>query len=217
MITSTIKTNDTIQIKSWTTPVSKVPEKTVGKARLVHRKKYRGLYHFEGMKGFEYYEVTKPFHCTYLQRQNGKSKSWKTWMTDDPTHWTAMKELCKRIPAGRVLCAGLGLGLMVHHLVKRSDISLIRVVELSPDVIKLIKPTLPNDRRIEIVNANFYDYIRDAEIPDCILWDLGVGTPEETKGDFIFSYVQCKAAMPTVPLYQFGLRTADNFFGKEQL
>jgi hypothetical protein len=213
--TSTISNNDTLQFSGWQTPLTNIPAQTVGQARLRHIKKTRGIYHFEGMNGFEFYEVTKSFQCAYLQR-TGPRGGWHTWMTDDPLHWTSMKLLCNRLPAGRILCAGLGLGLMVHHLCGRKDISQIHVIELSQDVIDLIKPTLPKDKRIKITNANFYDYIRQEQAcaHDAVLWDLAVGTPAETKSDFLYAFVQVKAELPDIPLYQFGLRTADNIFGK---
>lgn len=215
MIATTIRENDTIQVRSWNTPLSSQPDRTVGQARLRHLRMTRGVYHFEGMKGFEYYQITKAFRCAVLERRKSTLGNWKTWMTDDPLHWTAMKTLCDRLPAGRVLAAGLGLGLMAHHLCRREDITKIRIIELSPDVISLISPTLPEDARIEVINANFYGYIQQPEAreTDSVLWDLAVGEKHETKNDLISAAIQCAAFLPGVPLYQFGLRTADHIFG----
>lgn len=216
MISTTIRPHDTIQIRSWLTPLTNLPDKTIGQARLRHTRKTRGTYLFEGMKGFEYYEVTNPIRCTYLERQ-GPRGGWHVWMTDDPTHWTHMKKLCDALPPGRILCAGLGLGLMVHHLVKRKDITQVHVIELAPDVIKLIQPTLPKDSRIKITNANFYDYIRRHKRRyDAILWDLAVGMAEETRGHFIHAFAQVMSELPGVPLYQFGLRKPGNIFGSNE-
>jgi hypothetical protein len=218
MTSSTIQPNDTIQIRSWRTPLTVVPDRTIGTARLRHARKYRGVYHFEGTKGFEYYQVRKPFVCTYLQRRNSsQGKGWRTWMTDDPLHWIAMRSLCLRLPAGKILCAGLGLGLMAHHLCKRADISRLRIVELSSDVIELISPTLPQDPRIEIINDDFYSYIRRPEAcdNDAVLWDLAVGNAKETIDHFKFAFAQVLAETG-LPLYQFGLRKWDHIFGTNE-
>lgn len=215
MRTTLFEPNDTIQIRSWRTPLTAAEARTVGEARLRHVRKTRGVYRFEGTKGFEFYQVTKPFSCAILERRkSSRGKSWQQWMTDDPLHWVAMRKLCNRLPAGRILVAGLGLGLMAHHLVRRRDIQRIQIVELSADVIQLISPTLPEDDRIEIKNDDFYNYIRrpSAKSNEAVLWDLAVGQPNETKDDFIYSFVQVAGNLG-LPLYQFGLRTTDNIFG----
>jgi len=133
-----------------------------------------------------------------------------------------MEELVERLPPGRVLCAGLGLGLMVHHLVNRPDIDEIHVVELSGDVIELVEPTLPGYGDVRVTRADFYAHIKDGGAAgyDSILWDLAVGTLEETAGGMALAQAAASAFAPGVPLFRFGMSESDDptvLFARELL
>lgn len=51
----------------------------------------------------------------------------KAWMVDDPVHWFTIQKLAATYH-GHVLCAGLGLGLIVHALSKNKKVKSITVV-----------------------------------------------------------------------------------------
>lgn len=202
-----------IDARDWRTPLTGTDERTVGHARLKADSYGRGHYRMEGTRGYEFYKVVKGrLPIMTLQRRHGRA--WKTWMVDDPLHWWGMGERVADLPAGSVLCAGLGLGLMVHHLVRRDDITDITVVEIDPDVIELITPTLPVDDRVRIVEADYYEYIAalpfmwDGELPlpDSVLWDLAVGSPDQTRSDFVKGQVLTTMSLPTAHLSMFGER-----------
>lgn len=201
----------------YRTPYTDAAERTVGSARL-SRSFYDPLflYRMEGMGGFEYFRPGEPLPCMALE-QIGDEGDWRVWMVDDPTHWIGTRELCGRMPAGRVLCAGLGLGLMVHHLVARDDITAVRVVEMSQDVIDLVRPHLPADPRVEIVCDDYYSHIAKGGAAgfDSIFWDLAVGDPQETRGEFVSGYASWVMFAQHARLFQFGLRDGgDHLFGK---
>jgi hypothetical protein len=200
------------QIDSWATPLTAAAAegRRVGGARLVQTH-YRGLYAADQVGDLDYYYAPHWLPVSDLQRRSGLRGGWRTWMVDDPKHWYGMKERADALPGGRILCAGLGLGLMLWHLTARADVSQIDVCEIDPDVIALMKPLIPDDSRIVLINEDYYRHIEwlnlHGQRPDAVLWDLAVGEPEETRDDLTRGYVMTKALLgPDVPLARFGLR-----------
>lgn len=191
---------------SWNTPMTGKRGR-VKRARL-HPSSYApAVFRMEGIGGYEIFEIVNGYLPLTAMQRREPDGSWKTWMIDDPLHWYGMKEKVEALPPGRILVAGLGLGLMVHHLVERADVTAVTVVELSPDVIALVQPTLPADPRITIVNDNYYAFIGETqEHWDGILWDLAVGGPEETRFDFIRAAATAEHYLPGAELHCFGLR-----------
>lgn len=57
---------------------------------------------------------------------------------------------------GHVLIAGLGLGMILHPIAAKSDVTKITVVEKSPDVVKLVGASLP--KKVEVVTADIFDW-----------------------------------------------------------
>lgn len=206
----------------WRTPLRDYAPRESGAARLVVKDQRKGYYPMEGALGFEYCRVRRaPLPVVVLERRDSDGShalrgapagdGWAEWMVDDPLHWYAMREAVERLQPGRLLVAGLGLGIMLRHLVARRDISQIVVCELDPDVISLIKPTLPDDDRVEIIEADYYEHIASVETepPDAILWDLAVGTRDQTRDQLAIAAALTRHFLPGVPLHRFGLRGGD--------
>lgn len=57
---------------------------------------------------------------------------------------------------GRVLINGLGLGLTVRMALDRPEVTRVDVVELHPDVARLVLPSLPEDPRLCLYLGNAY-------------------------------------------------------------
>jgi hypothetical protein len=57
---------------------------------------------------------------------------------------------------GHVLIAGLGLGMILHPMLKKQEVRSITVVEKYQDVIDLILPTLPRSRKLSIVRDDIF-------------------------------------------------------------
>lgn len=189
----------------WATPVQRLWGRVAGDARVIRNFYPQGFYRFEGTFGYELYEVKRRMPVSLLQRKMGGA--WRTWMVDDPLHWYAMGELVRQLPAGRILCAGLGLGLMLHHLVRRGDVPAITVVEVDPNVTQLVKPSLPSDPRIEIVHDDWEGFLSKASGRfDGVLWDLAVGSPVATAQDMTRAAFVHDQTLKGVPLLRFGLR-----------
>lgn len=191
----------------WETPLTGL-EREEGRARL-RELSYRknSYYPLHGVHDAGVYKIVDG-SMPVMELQVRDGRHWRTWMVDDPLHWFGMEEKVEDLPPGDALVAGLGMGLMLHHMSnRRPDIGRITVVERSPDVVKLIRPTLPEDSRVEIVVADFYEYIeRITDPPASVLWDLAVGAGEDPQvvRDFLVAKVKIAAALPGVPLFMFG-------------
>lgn len=59
---------------------------------------------------------------------------------------------------GNVLINGLGIGMCLAAALNKPSVLSVTVVELDPDVIKLVAPHYINDSRVTIVNASAFDY-----------------------------------------------------------
>lgn len=171
-----------IKISEWRTPATDYPKKEFGSARIKREKYSRAYYHNYGLRGYEYFEVTKPIPVTNLEIKDDKG-NWKIWMVDDPPHWWSMQNYAAN-SAGKVLVAGLGLGLVTGELLNNIDVDSITIIECNKDVIGLISPLLPKaeDVKFDIINGDFYDFIIETnEKFDRIIIDLWVtGSLEET-------------------------------------
>jgi hypothetical protein len=164
----------TLIIEKYETSISHYPNRKFGKAEIRrYRSSSRATYFAEGVRGYLYYEYRKPATLIEL-RIDGK-----TWMTDDPQFFWSLEHFASQAK-GRVLVAGLGLGIVVHLLVKNSAVTQIDVIDRELDVIRLVQPLLPEDPRIHVHHDDFYGWCDRASqtteyFPDTVIWDLAVG------------------------------------------
>lgn len=91
---------------------------------------------------------------------------------------TAMERSTNRVllwrANGRVFIAGLGIGMVIHGLMKKPEVDHITVVEKYQDVVDLIGPTLRKyGRRVSIVTADALDWTAPkGEKWDTIYFDI---------------------------------------------
>ena len=197
----------------YKTPYTEIPEVKGKVVRLKKTKYTKGLYRMEGVKGYEFFYIEKTLQVTELQVKDRNGK-WKTLMVDDPLHWLGMEELAQLCKPGSVLVAGLGMGLILHHLVKRNDITQIKVIEIDPEIVNFIKPYIPKDPRITIEIDNYFNYViltkenYDNVIID--LWVIGEGDSKEhiehVKKSMITAYILTKNAFPDAKILIWGVR-----------
>lgn len=150
-------------VHEWNTPVTHLPRRKVGKAAITYETYDPGVYESYRLNGHSYYELADSIRVTALKIDG------KVWMVDDPPHVWAMTQHASFMH-GHVLCGGLGLGLMAHALVKNPRVKRITIVEIEPDVIKLMRPTLPKGCRV--ICGDFWK--QDIEA-DSVLLDILVG------------------------------------------
>lgn len=79
-------------------------------------------------------------------------------MTDTPMERRTNAEFVRRAH-GRVLVAGLGLGMVLRAILKKPEVEHVTVLEKSADVVALVEPTLKRDAgRLTIVTTDVHDW-----------------------------------------------------------
>lgn len=88
------------------------------------------------------------------------SESDGCWMS---THFQEIAGLIEPIQKahGNVLIGGLGMGLAAHLMAEQSAVSNVTVVEIDPDLIKLIRPMI--SKEIEIVQDDLFRYLQHTQ------------------------------------------------------
>lgn len=172
-----------------------------------------GYYWMEMVDGYPIYLVKETIEVREL-RIDGE-----TVMVDDPLHWIGMERLAEA-SSGRVLVGGLGLGIIVHHLVKNPNVESIEVIELNQDVIDLVTPLLPKDGRIVIKQGNIFDYMYSDDLyydtvindiwvkegPDDQAKEAGTGTSSDIGGSILLY----QAKKPGAKIFVWGIRNPEH-------
>lgn len=80
------------------------------------------------------------------------------WMSDTPVEILDHVEVIARA-RGRVLIAGLGLGMCADAILRKPEVEQVIVIELDPDVIKLVMPTLEKrwGSRFNVIRGSIYE------------------------------------------------------------
>jgi hypothetical protein len=177
-----------LTIKTWRTPATEYPDRTLGRAR-IKTIRYRGFYRCYGLRGHRYFRAGNIRVKRLLIGGQG-------WMIDDPPHWWAMEEHAT-FYQGRVLVAGLGLGLIVHTLHANPAVQQIVVIEREKDVIDLVSPFMPHGK-LEILHGDFWDYA--GPTPDGVFFDLLVGDGYALLPDALVSYSQMLQWFPSATI-----------------
>ena len=74
---------------------------------------------------------------------------------------------------GDVLIAGLGLGMILHAILKKPSVQSVTVIEKFQDVVDLISPSLPRDSRLTVVTADIFEWKPpDGRCYDVIWFDI---------------------------------------------
>lgn len=91
-------------------------------------------------------------------------------MSDTPDEW---RDHCGfvAVAEGRVLVAGLGIGMVVRALLRKPEVTHVTVVELSPEVIGLTAPHLKAlyGDKLEVVQGDILEW----KPPKDARWDCG--------------------------------------------
>ena len=189
-----------LEVNGWKTPATSYPLKKLKSAKIERSKEKSGYYRMEGVGGYVLYHHQKPIQITTLSIDN------KVWMVDDPLYWHGMQSLakhCKDEKYTHTLIGGLGLGLIVHALKQHTKNTNITVCEINNDVIKLIKPLLPKDKRIKITNMNILD-ITPSRV-DTVILDLWVGEGTSSmKNEMLQAFALMKKRFSNANVYIWG-------------
>ena len=78
------------------------------------------------------------------------------WMSNTPAeiddHWEFFYQVETR--GGDILINGLGLGVVLTHILKFPNVKTVTVIEKEKSIIKLVAPTFKDDKRIKIIHAD---------------------------------------------------------------
>jgi len=131
-----------------------LPEMQVGPYRLTHKVIPAGT-PMEVFGDGGYVRYDGDITLTVLYQDN------LLWMSDSPSERVDMERMVERvIRPGRVLIAGLGLGLLATLSARHPGVTGVTVVELSPEVVQMVQPYLPPE--VEVVRADFREWIKTA-------------------------------------------------------
>lgn len=94
-------------------------------------------------------------------------------MTDTPMERRSNDRLLWKAN-GRVLVAGLGLGMVLHGILRKKEVTHVTVLEISQDVIDLIAPSLEKyAKRLTIIQADALAWVPPkGEMWDTIYFDI---------------------------------------------
>ena len=159
------------EIDNWETPATNYKECQVGNYRLRKSETPEGFYPHYYLDGYSYTQVTKPIPMMILQEyRDGK---WCDWMADDAMDYTSMKKYAEAA-SGKVLTAGLGLGLLIFELAKNEAVEHITIVERSSEVRDLVYKYIPKDK-VTLVIGDYWHFIKyDNTDWDWIISDIWV-------------------------------------------
>lgn len=193
-----------LRLREWKTPASDFKEEKVGLGE-IKRVTYNAdgkFYRMEGIRGYDYFLAAKPLKLTMLKIQD------EGWMIDDPLHWYGMQDLAS-ISSGRVLAAGLGLGL-VAYAYEDQNIDSLDVVEINKDVVSIVSQYLSRTKA-NIICADFWEYLRSTNtVYDTVILDMWTyGDPKSQKNvfnDMLNAVTTAQSKFPNAKLYVWGLR-----------
>jgi len=74
---------------------------------------------------------------------------------------------------GRVFIAGLGIGLIVHNILKKKEVTEVVVIESNQDVIDLVGPKFSHDSRVKIVHGDVLEFMPvKGDLYDTVYFDI---------------------------------------------
>ncbi|MCV5648158.1 hypothetical protein OFN55_36090, partial [Escherichia coli] len=78
------------------------------------------------------------------------SNGWDVVMSNTPMEIRTCQDFIERA-TGRVLINGLGLGMVLHAILQKDDVTHVTVIEKEQDVINLVAASFATDLRVEII------------------------------------------------------------------
>lgn len=102
---------------------------------------------------------------------------WTVWMSNTPEELRTNRSVIMHAH-GRILIAGLGLGIILHPIFEKAEVEHVTVLERSPSVIALVEPSLRDfiaAGRLTIVEADAWKWDRQGEKFNVIWLDIWAG------------------------------------------
>ncbi len=71
---------------------------------------------------------------------------------------------------GNLLIAGLGLGMILHPILRRQEVKSVTVIEKYLEVIDLISPTVPGDPRLTVITDDIFSWTPPTNSRYDVIW-----------------------------------------------
>ena len=171
-----------LTIAEWKTPVSVIPEQTVGSFHIKKRQAKVGTTLSVNACGIDEVIFVAPVSLTILREGIKEANDTESvWMSDTPMEYYMAWELGAKVCGSRVLVGGLGLGLLVHLIALRKDIKHITVVEQRQEIITMVSPYLPDS--VDVICGDFLQMIQtlssEEKLFDTAIVDIWKSNDEE--------------------------------------
>lgn len=159
-----------------------IPEGKLSTAMIDHRVTDKKSILFENIRSAVNDRPDRVCHPGTFTRLITKDSQggWEIMMTDAPSEIRTSAEFIKAAH-GDVLVAGLGLGVTLLQVLRKRCVKSVTIVELNPDVIKLVYPHLirhlspKKAGKLGLVNQSIFDYkpeVKYGETFDTIWLDI---------------------------------------------
>lgn len=133
-----------------------IPEGERPCAKVDHFRVDRMQMMFASLGGDPFADTDPSRLYTRLQVRDEPKDRWTLMMTDTDmerrTNWGVL-----HAATGRVLIAGLGIGMIVIPILKNPDVTSVTVVEKNPDVIALVEPYVRR-KKLTVVQADIFEW-----------------------------------------------------------
>lgn len=111
----------------------------------------------------------------FVRLVKGEGSGADVLMSDTPYEWFTNRRVL-RYAHGHVLIAGLGLGMIIPGVLARPQVTKVTVLEVAPEVIALVAPTLGDHPKLEIIRADAFTWQPPPGTRfDCIWLDIWAG------------------------------------------
>lgn len=72
---------------------------------------------------------------------------------------------------GRVLIAGLGIGMLLHNILDKSEVKSVTVIENNSDLIDIVAPMFAH-KKLTVIDADIFEWSTNGLKYDCIYFDI---------------------------------------------
>lgn len=177
-----------------------LPEMKIGEYRVAH-KTYQPEFRFDmlGRGGYVRFDskivLRMLFHKDML------------WMSDSPSEIEDMERLAERVN-GKVLVAGLGMGLLTEILARNPEVHAADVIEISPEIVEMVSPFLSG--KVSVAVADFREWLEQADGDyDAVILDIWSELNLDDLNDRFDLWLACKR--------RFGKTIAGGIWGTDHL
>jgi hypothetical protein len=182
-----------------------LPEMERGKYKIVHKTFDPGSrFEMLGHGGYVHFGGGVTIRMLLAEGSLGDTM----WMSDSPSEIEDMENLAHRAKSGKVLVAGLGMGLLTEILASKPEVHVVDVIEISSDIAEMIAPFLSD--KVNVVVADFSEWLNETDGNyDAVILDIWKDLNLDDLNDRFDLWLACK--------HRFGKTIAGGIWGLDHL